>query len=103
MKTLIVSLVILVVSQLTVAAPQGGGSGRSSATLVLSGVVPDRGYTVKGATISPSQDTQLKVFIASYIQANRGPASVNSIIPDWTELKGPKKLTTSSYVMVVAP
>jgi hypothetical protein len=74
-----------------------------SATLVLSGVVPDRGYTVDGRTITPNEDTELKVFVANYQQASRGPASENSTPSKWTELTGPKLLTASSYVKVVAP
>jgi hypothetical protein len=74
-----------------------------SATLVLSGVVPDRGYTIDGRTITPNEDTELKVFVANYQQAARGPASDSSEGSKWTELTGPKILTASSYVKVVAP
>ena len=94
----------LFVTQSVQAAPQFPGSSHgSSGTLVLSGVVPDTGYSVKGMTISPNKDTELKVFIANYVQNSRGPASENLKVPEWTELKGPKNLTASSYVKVVAP
>ena len=94
MKTIMMLLGVLVSVNVNAAA--------GSATLVLSGVVPDRGYTVDGRTITPTDDTELKVFIANYIQSSRGPASENQAT-NWTELKGPKLLTASSYVKVVAP
>ena len=101
MKTIMMLLGVLVVTRAAMAAPTVPGG--SSGMLVISGVVPDNGFSVKGQTISPKADTVLKIFVANYIQNSRGPASENSKVPQWTQLKGPKNLTASSYVKVVAP
>ena len=97
MKTIVLTLTLIMVQSAV------------SATLFLSGTVPDRGYTVSSKTsnqqtLVPNEGSILKVFVANLNQSQRGPASVgNSKNTVWTVLTGPKKLTVSSYVRVEAP
>ncbi len=85
-------------------------------TLVISGVVPARGFTLindssDGKQIKPNQGSELKVFIAEIKVNSRTPQSVApmqnstsfSSINGWKKLTGLQTITTSSYIRVEAP
>ena len=91
-------------------------SGFSSSTLLLSGVVPVRGFTVfddisKAKQIRPNQGSELAVYIGEAKNKDRNPQSISSTkksqniaaIQNWKLLTGPKALSAINFVRVVAP
>ncbi len=97
----------LVVSQLS----QAG-------TLVLSGTVPDRGYTILEAKpqkviITPNKNSELTVYVSSNpVKPQRMPQSVDESAPqiknlqkenNWVKLTQLKQLVGDYRVKVVAP
>ena len=93
---------------------QAGLAG--TGTLVLSGTVLDRGFTLlqpnsNNPKFLPQQGSDVKVFIAEIKANSRTPQSVAttenstnfSSIYGWKKLTGTQTITTSSYIKVVAP
>ena len=97
---------LLFVSQLSLAG-----------TLVLSGTVPDRGYTIVVAqpqkvTITPNKNSELTVYISANAKPQRMPQSVEVSAPqiknlqkenNWVKLTQNKELVGDYRVKVVAP
>lgn len=80
-------------------------SASQAATFMLSGTVPDRGYSMKGQNIKMQEGTGLKVFVSDH-KPSRGPASVDSNFSNsknWKKLAGPAKLAKSTCIRVEAP
>ena len=77
----------------------------TSATFMLAGVVPDRGFTLNGQNINQQSGSGLKVYISEH-KVERGPQSVGVVgqtAKKWKKLKGTETLTAESCVRVEAP
>ena len=85
-------------------------------TLVISGTVPARGFTLfndlsNTKQIRPNQGSELKVYIGQAQIGDRNPQSVTDTkkpqnieeIQNWKMLTGPKALSAINFVRVVAP
>ncbi len=89
-------------------------------TLVLSGTVPDRGYTINTSikstsqkvTITPNENSELTVYISANAKPQRMPQSVEESAPqiknlqkeiNWVKLTQLKQLDGDYRVKVVAP
>ena len=86
--------------------------------LILSGTVPDRGYTIQeklqNVTITPNKNSELTVYVSSKdLKPQRAPQSVEESSPKimktlqkenkWVKLTQLKQLVGDYRVMVVAP
>ena len=79
-------------------------------TLLLQGVVPDRGIIVKqnanGAEqIVLQEGSELKVSVAPYPSdfSTRSPQSVTDNAKNWKSVSGQKTINSSAYIRVEAP
>ncbi len=87
----------------------------TAGTLVLSGVVPDKGYTVLSRAagsqvLVPNEGSELKVYVSEIKSASRSPQSVDEKLDSkkinsnrWSKLVKQQTITTSSYIKVEAP
>ena len=85
--------------------------------LILSGTVPDRGYTIQeklqNVTITPNKNSELTVYVSSNaVKPQRMPQSVEENAPqiknlqkenNWVKLTQLKQLSGDYRVKVVAP
>lgn len=84
-----------------------------SGTLVISGTVPARGFTLDkiNSNIRPNLGSELKVYVGTVPTGGRSPQSVQvdrkpynlAEIQNWKVLTGPKALSAVNFVRVVAP